>query len=86
MPELSRFLGIVIKMFMDDHNPPHFHAFYGEFEALIDIHNLSVFAGRLPPRALGLVVEWTNLHQKELLDDWDRAQEHRPLERIEPLQ
>jgi hypothetical protein len=86
MPELSRFLGIVIKMFMDDHNPPHFHAFYGEFEALIDINNLLVFAGRLPPRALGLVIEWTNLHQKELLYDWDRAQDHQPLEKIAPLQ
>jgi len=86
MPELSRFLGIVIKMFMDDHNPPHYHAIYGEYEALIDINNPSVFAGRLPPRVLGLVIEWTNLHQKELLDDWNRAQDHRPLEKIEPLQ
>jgi hypothetical protein len=50
MPEISRFLGIVIKMFFDDHNPPHFHAEYGESETLIQIHNLSVFAGRLPPR------------------------------------
>ncbi len=66
MPEISRFFGIIIKMFYDDHNPPHFHALYGEFEVLIDINTLAVFAGHLPPRALGLVVEWANLHQKEI--------------------
>ncbi len=49
MPEISRFFGIVIKMFIDDHNPPHFHAFYAEYEALVDIKSLSVFAGKLPP-------------------------------------
>jgi len=49
MPEISRFFGIVIKMFFDDHNPPRFHAFYGEDQALIDIRNLAVFAGWLPP-------------------------------------
>jgi hypothetical protein len=58
MPEISRFFGIVIKMFFDDHNPPHFHAFYGEDQGLIDIRHLAVFAGWLPPRALGLVIEW----------------------------
>ncbi|MCP4681946.1 MAG: DUF4160 domain-containing protein [Desulfobacterales bacterium] len=57
MAEISWFFGIVIKMFFDDHNPPHFHAFYGEHGALIDINYLSVFAGSLPPRALGLVIE-----------------------------
>jgi len=72
-------------MFFDDHNPPHFHAFYGEDQALIDIRNLSVFAGRLPPRALGLVIEWATLHQQELLDDWHRAEGQEPLAKIEPL-
>lgn len=86
MPEICRFFGIVIKMFVNDHNPPHFHAFYGEHEALIEIQGLSIFAGRLPPRVLGLVVEWAILHQKELLDDWNRAQSHHPVVRIEPLQ
>ena len=85
MPEISRFFGIVIKMFFDDHNPPHFHAFYGEHEALIDIHHLAVFAGTLPPRALGLVIEWATLHQRELLADWTRAREQQSLERIDPL-
>ena len=68
MPEVSRFFGIVIRMFSDDHNPPHFHAFYVDDLALVDMSTLSVFAGRLPPRALGLVIEWATLHQQELLD------------------
>jgi len=85
MPEISRFFGIVIRMYWDDHNPPHFHALYAEDEALIDIRSLSVFAGGLSPRALGLVVEWATLHQRALLDDWDRAQAQESLEKIEPL-
>jgi len=85
MPEISRFFGIVIKMFFDDHSPPHFHAFYGEDQALIDIRHLSSFAGGLPPRALGLVIEWATLHQQELLDNWHRAEGQEPLEKIEPL-
>ena len=85
MPEISRFFGIVIAMYWDEHNPPHFHAFYGDDEVLIDIRNLSVFSGQFPPRALGLVIEWANLHQDELLDDWRRAQGQEPLMRIPPL-
>jgi Domain of unknown function (DUF4160) len=73
-------------MFYDDHNPPHFHAVYGESAALIDIENLSVFAGRLPPRALGLVIEWATLHQQELLADWDGAKRQQALQRIAPLE
>jgi phosphomannomutase len=72
-------------MFFDEHNPPHFHAFYGEEEALIEIQTLRVFAGHLPPRALGLVIEWATLHQNELLDDWNRARNQQALAKIEPL-
>ena len=86
MPEISRFFGIVIKMFTDDHNPPHFHAFYAEHEALIDIQNLSIFAGKLPPRSFGLVIEWASIHQDELLDNWNRSQAHGRLNKIEPLE
>ena len=86
MPEVSRFFGIVVKMFMNDHNPPHFHAFYAEHAALIDINALSPFAGKLPPRAMGLVIEWATGHQQELLDNWDRAQRHLALVKIAPLQ
>lgn len=86
MPEISRFFGIVIKMFFDDHNPPHFHAEYGDSAALIDIRNLSVFSGRLPPRAMGLVIEWATLHNQELLADWERARAQQELRRIAPLE
>ena len=58
MPEISRFYGIVIKMYFDDHDPSHFHAEYAEDEAVISIETLAVIAGRLRPRALGLVAEW----------------------------
>jgi len=67
MPEISRFLGIVIFMHFNDHNPPHFHAKYGNQKAIIGIEDLSLIEGNLPPRALALVIEWASLHQKELL-------------------
>lgn len=86
MPEISRFFGIVIKMFFDDHNPPHFHAEYGSDLALIDIRTLSVFSGRLPPRVTGLVIEWATLHQHDLLADWDRAQAREKLQKIPLLE
>jgi hypothetical protein len=86
MPEISRFFGIVIKMFFDDHNPPHFHAEYGDKVALIDIRNLSLFSGKLPPRVLGLVIEWATLHRQELLDDWERAKAQEALDKIAPLE
>ena len=85
MPEISRFFGIVVKMFFDDHNPPHFHAEYAGSIALIGIRTLSVFSGRLPPRAMGLVIEWATLHQQELLADWERAQTQQDLRPIAPL-
>jgi hypothetical protein len=63
MPEVSRFYGIVIKIFYDDHNPPHFHAEYGEHEVLVNINTLAVLGGGLPARALGMVTEWASLRQ-----------------------
>ncbi len=85
MPEIARFYGIVIKMFFEDHNPPHFHAQYGEWEVLIDINTFGVFAGHFPPRALGLVIEWATQHQNELLNNWERARVQKSLSKIEPL-
>jgi len=85
MPEISRFYGIVIRMYWDDHNPPHLHAEYSGQEALMAIGTGAVIAGRLPARALGLVTEWTTLHREELLDLWQRAQDLQPLGKIEPL-
>ena len=57
MPEISRFYGIIIRMYFNDQNPPHFHAVYSGSEAVIDINTLAVIAGQLPPRAMGLAVE-----------------------------
>ncbi|MEK7793387.1 MAG: DUF4160 domain-containing protein [Candidatus Hydrogenedentota bacterium] len=85
MPELCRFYGIVIRMYHNDHNPPHIHAVYGEHVAQIGILSLSRFGGYLPPRALGLVVEWATQHQEELMDNWERARSHQSLQRIAPL-
>ena len=85
MPEISRFYGIVIRMYYDDHLPPHFHAYYGEYDATVNIRTMAVISGRLPPRALGLVIEWALLHQGELQAAWERASNLEPLGKIAPL-
>ena len=85
MPEISRFFGIIISIFYDDHNPPHFHARYGDYDALIKIDDLAVIKGHLPPRALGLVVEWADIHKNELMENWKMAVENKNLFPIEPL-
>jgi phosphomannomutase len=85
MPVISRFYGIIIKMFYDDHNPPHFHAEYAEYKATIKIKDFTLTKGYLPPRALGLVMEWAALHQEELLNDWELARNNESLSKIEPL-
>lgn len=72
-------------MYFSDHNPPHFHAHYAGSEALIEISTLSVFAGGLPPRAMGLVVEWATSHQEELSSAWERARAAQAPGKIEPL-
>jgi hypothetical protein len=86
MPEISKFYGIRIEMFFNDHNPPHFHAKYGERKAEIDIHTLNILKGWLPPKAQSLVVEWALSHREELLHDWQLAREHKQLNSIEPLE
>lgn len=86
MPELSRFFGIIIAMYYNDHAPAHFHAKYGSDQASIRIDDGAVLEGHLGPRALKLVEEWRALHQHELLDDWQRAQARQPLNRIDPLE
>jgi hypothetical protein len=85
MPELSRFLGIVISMYFDDHNPPHFHAEYNDNEVLISIKDLSVIKGDLPPRVMGLAMEWAMLHQTELLENWNKLEKSGKFNKIEPL-
>lgn len=85
MPEISRFYGIIIAMFYDEHNPPHFHARYGGQKAAIRIENFTLLEGMLPPRALGLVMEWAAIHKDELLRNWERALKKESLLKIEPL-
>jgi len=85
MPEICRFYGIIIRMFWADHPPPHFHAVYGEYEAVIDILTSEILEGQLPRRAHSLVGEWINLHNRELLELWESARQSRPLRRIDPL-
>jgi hypothetical protein len=86
MPEISRFLGLVIAMYYADHRPPHFHVRYGDHEAIIGIENGEMLAGHLPRRALALVGEWRALHVAELMEDWQLAEMHRPLKNIDPLE
>ena len=86
MPQISSFFGIIIRMFYDEHNPPHFHAQYGEHRCSIDICTFGVIEGYLPARALGLVVEWAILHQQELIENWRNVEEKKPLNKITPLQ
>ena len=85
MPELSRFYGVRIMMYYDDHPPSHFHALYAEYEALIDIETLAVIAGDLPSRALGLVIEWASIHKAELREAWKRARNLESIGKISPL-
>ena len=85
MPEICRFYGIVIKMYFGDHAPPHFHAEYSEFKAVIAIHSGAVLGGKLPPRAMGLVAEWVELRRDDLLAAWERAEALDPIDRIDPL-
>jgi hypothetical protein len=85
MPTISRFYGIVISMFINDHPPPHFHATYGEHEASVSIHTLDVVNGYLPRHARRLVREWGFAHRAELLDNWRRARARETLKKIEPL-
>jgi hypothetical protein len=86
MPEISRFFGIVVTMFYNDHAPPHFHVRYGDQKAIVGIDPPRLLEGRIGPRALGLVMEWAALHRQELLRDWDLARRLAPLERIAPLE
>lgn len=85
MPEVARFFGIAIRMYFHDHEPPHFHAQYGEFEALVEIETLATLRGELPRRALALVLEWAAIHRQELRSNWESARSAMPLQPIAPL-
>lgn len=85
MPTISMFYGILIQMYWDEHAPPHFHAIYGEFKATVDIRDLRISEGNLPRRATQLVLDWAELHQAELLDDWNLCQSKQLPNPIPPL-
>jgi hypothetical protein len=85
MPEISRFLGISIRMYRDEHLPPHFHAIYNEFAAQVSIQHPAILNGKLPPRVLGYVIEWAALHENELVQCWNAARIDQPIGKIEPL-
>ncbi len=85
MPRISQFFGVVIYMYYNDHLPPHFHAEYGEHEAVYEIDTLDILRGELPRRAHVMVVEWAIAHRAELRANWTRAREQQPLQDIEPL-
>jgi len=85
MPEISRFLGIVISMYHTEHGVPHFHARYGEYWVSVELETGRVH-GKFPRRALQHLREWWMLHQDELLDNWNRARLGGPLEPIAPLE
>lgn len=86
MPTISMFYGIIIQMFWNDHKPPHFHCTYGEYEAVIDIRTLALLEGKLPRRALNLALDWAEIHQQELLDDWELCQTKQQPKPIAPLE
>jgi len=73
-------------MYYDDHNPPHFHVIYNEYEAQVSIETLEVLKGELPKRVLAMVVEWSIEHRDELRTDWNLAELHKPLSKIKPLE
>jgi hypothetical protein len=85
VPEISRFLGITIRMYYRDHAPPHFHARYGAYSVVVEIES-GVVQGRFPPRALRLILEWLELRKDELRRDWERARAGQPLEPIDALE
>lgn len=88
MPELCRFFGIVIAMYWErdtKHHTPHFHAIYNEFDCKYEIPNLNVLDGKLPKRAHGMVTEWAKLHMDELVRNWEKAVQNKPIDKIKPL-
>ncbi len=86
MPEVSRFFGIVIRMYYDDHPPPHFHALYQNQEIQVGIDPIMILNGQLPRRAISMVVEWAAFHQEELMENWRRLEEDQLTDKIDPLE
>lgn len=85
MPEICRFLGIVIYILYNDHSPPHFHAEYGDYKITVEILT-GVIEGRFPKRALNALLEWHEIYKDQLVADWLLAEQHQPLQKIPPLE
>ena len=85
MPEVSRFYGIIIRMYVDEHNPSHFHAYYGNYTAAFDIKTGNVSYGKLPRKQTALITAWTLIHQKELLKNWNELMSGGESNKIAPL-
>jgi hypothetical protein len=86
MPEISRFFGIIVRMYYNDHQPPHFHASYGGKDVAMRIDPVGVLQGNLSPRPMSLVFEWALLHERELIENWRLARTGEVLNAIEGLQ
>lgn len=86
MPEISRFYGIIVKMFYADHPPKHFHVEYNEYNAIISIESLEVLEGKLPVHAQKLIKEWGKKRKNELQINWELASRREMLNKIEPLE
>ncbi len=85
MPVISQFYGVIIRMFYNDHIPPHFHAVYGEYELIVSIAPIRIIEGQAPTRVRSMVLEWVAIHQQELMDDWNLCRIAQPPLPIEPL-
>ena len=85
MPEISVFFGIRVTMYYDDHNPPHFHADYNDKKVIVDIQQGRVLKGAFPSKQLKYVLAWADIHQDELMEDWELARQDLPLKKIAPL-
>jgi hypothetical protein len=86
MPTISNFYGIMIQMFWNDHAPPHFHALYAEHEVIVDIRTLEIMRGKMPRRALALILEWAAQHRQELMEDWKLCEQNKTPLKIQPLE
>jgi hypothetical protein len=85
MPEISRFFGIIIIIYYNEHNPPHFHVKYNDQRAIFEIKELRLLEGKLSQRVTALVLEWAFMHRDELLSNWELARDGKSLKKIEPL-
>lgn len=85
MPEISHFYGIVIYMYVSEHNPPHFHVWYNDYKVIVTIEE-GIVKGSIPRRALTLVYEWLDLHKRELMENWELLREFKSPNKIKPLE